>query len=718
MAMHDDPFQTFREEARELLAELEESLLGLEDDPTDMDLVAAAFRSLHTIKGSGTMFDLPELVAFAHAVETVFDRLRNGELPVTPALINLALRAKDHLEALLFTPKAPGLQEIGREILTALERWAPAGTLPTVAGGPGAATRPAAAGRPAGTPRSATPGGAAPEGSAPTDGEASPPTEQEASPPTEQEASPPTADPHAQPEEPAAAPPRTFHIAFRPSRDYFRNGGNPLAIFEELRELGETVIVGVLDDLPQLAELTPDACYLRWEIRITTTSDEEILRDSFMFLPEAVTIEEISPDADGGMPSVTDSGSAAPPSVTSAGTSDSLSTRTNASSGPEAGSSPGSSAEVASHIKVPAARLDELVNLAGEFVSAHAHLLHLAERSDDRDVLAAGEALGALVRDLRELSMALQMVPVSSVVGGFRRLVRDLSEQLGKAVELDLEGGDTHIDKNVLDALKDPIMHIIRNGIDHGIESAATRRAAGKPEVGTVRITASHSGSDVILNISDDGAGIPTERLNQVALDRGLISAGHTLGEDELLQLVFHPGISTAAEATTVSGRGVGMDVVKRTVVRLGGSAGVSSTAGSGTTVSLRLPVSVSIVEGLLTQVGDTRYMVRLSHIERCLDMRSVSRLPGQDMIDFGGEALPYRDLRTIFQVDPAGEETQIVVVSTDSGRMGLLVDQVFDTHQAVVKPLGRMLHGVSGIAGTMILGDGSPAMLLDVEAL
>mgnify|MGYP006271226029 FL=1 len=700
MAMHDDPFQTFREEARELLAELEESLLGLEDDPTDLGLVAAAFRSLHTIKGSGTMFDLPELVAFAHAVETVFDRLRAGELPVTPALINLALRAKDHLEALLFTPKEPGLQEIGQEILTALERWAPAGTLPTVAGGPGAATRPAAAGRPAGAAHSATPGGAAPE--------ASPPTTD----------SQQHADPHAQPEEPAAAPPRTFHIVFTPSRDYFRNGGNPLAIFEELRELGETDIVGVLDDLPQLAELTPDACYLRWEIRITTTSDEEILRDSFMFVPEAVTIEEISPDADGGVPSVTDSGSEAPPAVTSAGTSDSPSTRTNASSGPEAGSSSGSSAEAASHIKVPAARLDELVNLAGEFVSAHAHLLHLAERSDDRDVFAAGEALGALVRDLRELSMALQMVPVSSVVGGFRRLVRDLSEQLGKAVELDLEGGDTHIDKNVLDALKDPIMHIIRNGIDHGIESAATRRAAGKPEVGMVRITASHSGSDVMLNISDDGAGIPTERLNQVALDRGLISAPHTLGEDELLQLVFHPGISTVAEATPVSGRGVGMDVVKRTVVRLGGSAGVSSTAGSGTTVSLRLPVSVSIVEGLLTQVGGTPYMVRLSHIERCLDMRSVSRLPGQDMIDFGGEALPYRDLRTIFQVDPAGEETQIVVVSTDSGRMGLLVDQVFDTHQAVVKPLGRMLQGVSGIAGTMILGDGSPAMLLDVEAL
>lgn len=659
MPMRDDPIQTFREEARELLAELEESLLGLEEDPRDVELIDAAFRSLHTIKGSGDMFELPILVGCAHAVEAVFDRLRMGQIPVTGELINLALRAKDHLEALLFTPEVPGLQSQGDEILTALKTWGPPGD--------------------GGENRGPDTGGAqSSEKPTPSSGAATPGVS------------------------------RTFQISFAPSRDYFRNGGNPLGIFEELRELGEVAIAGVIDDLPPLSELKPDACYLRWQISLTTEAGIEAVQDSFMFVPEAVTIQERAPGSDAT------AGGAPPADTRSPADPGSLADTTSQATADPTAPSP----ETSSHIKVPSAKLDSLVDLAGEFVSAHAHLLHLAELRNDREMLAAGEAIGALVRDMRELSMDLQMVPVSSVAGTFRRLVRDLSEQLHKSVVLHLEGGDTQIDKHVLDALKDPIMHILRNGIAHGIEPAEIRRAAGKPETGTVRISASHTGSEVMLDVSDDGAGISSELVYRAAVERELIAPDHELSQDGLLQLIFHPGFSTAQEATTVSGRGVGMDVVKRSAVRLGGTVTVRTARGTGTTISLRLPVSVSVVEGLLTQIGETRYMVRLSHIERCLDMRSVTRLPGQDMFDFGGEALPYRDLRTIFQVNPAGDETQVVVVSTDSGRMGLLVDQVFDTHQAVVRPLARILHGVSGIAGALILGDGTPALLLDVEGL
>lgn len=672
MPMRDDPLQTFREEAHELLAELEESLLGLEEDPRDLELIDAAFRSLHTIKGSGGMFDLPVLVGCAHAVEAVFDRLRTGEVPVTGQLINLALQAKDHLEALLFTPEVPGLREQGNEILTALETWGP-----------------------------------------PRDGG------QNQSSPT------PTGSPAAA----TVGVNRTFQIGFAPGRNYFRNGGNPLGIFEELWGLGEVKITGVTDGLPTLSEMKPDACYLRWDISLTTDADVESVRDAFMFVSEAVSIQERAPGAkvtpetgspaNAETPADTESpaqttGSA--PATRTVGPAPLASGSPADDSSSAAGTAP--SSETSSHIKVPSEKLDSLVNLAGEFVSSHAHLLHLAELRNDNEMFAAGEALGALVRNLRELSMDLPMVPVSTVVGSFRRLVRDLSEQLNKNVVFRLEGGDTQIDKHVLDTLKDPVMHILRNGVGHGIESAEIRRAAGKPETGTVRIVASHTGSEVMLDVSDDGAGIPPALVYRAAVERRLIAPDHELSQEDLLQLIFHPGFSTAQQATTVSGRGVGMDVVKRTAVRLGGTATVRTAEGMGTTISLRLPVSVSIVEGLLTRVGDGYYMIKLSHIERCLDMRSVHRVPGQDMIDFGGDALPYRDLRTIFQIIPEGDETQIVVVSSDSGRVGLLVDQVFDTHQAVIKPLGRILHGVSGIAGTLILGDGTPALLIDVDGL
>ncbi len=599
MPMHDDPMETFREEAQELLADLEESLLGLEDDPEDRELIDAAFRSLHTIKGSGTMFDLPALVNFAHSVEAVFDRVRTGAISLTPNLISLALRAKDHLEALLFTPEAAGLHEHGNELLAVLERVVPAGGAPSAGGAP-----PAAAELPADA------------------AEPDPP--------------PPTPVP-------TPTPGRPVHITFAPPRDYFRTGGNPLAIFEELRDLGDVELSGSLDAVPPVGELEPDGCYLRWEITLTTHAPLTEVAECFMFVPDAVTIRE-----HGAEPAPEDA--AVPETLPAAG----------------------DESRRDSHIAVPAAKLDELVHLAGEFVSAHAHLLHLAETRNDGDVLSAGAALGELVRGLRELSNDLQLVPLSSAEARLNRAVREAAQTPAKTVAFHLNGGDTQIDKHLLDDLKSSLVPVLHHVVDEELASEA--------QAATIRLTARHTDAHVLLELVDNGSG--------TALAARSADMRHALAR------------------------------LRHTAERAGGSATVSPVAGEGTTVSLRIPVSVSVVEGLLTQVGDTRYMIRLSEIERCVDMRSVQRVPGQDMIDLGGEAVPVRDVRTLFGAEPQGDETQVVVVAGESGRMGLLVDQVFDTHQAVVKPLGRMLHGVVGIGGTMILGDGTPAMLLDVAAL
>ncbi|MFW5695684.1 MAG: chemotaxis protein CheW, partial [Alkalispirochaeta sp.] len=333
-----------------------------------------------------------------------------------------------------------------------------------------------------------------------------------------------------------------------------------------------------------------------------------------------------------------------------------------------------------SFTSVPTAKLNELREVAGAFVSAHAHLLHLAESRDDGEMLSAGEALGDLVRSLRELAGEFQMVSVSSRAEFLSGVVREAAEACGVDVAFHLDGGETQIDARVLDELMSSVGPLLRSVVHHELASPARRRSAGTGESATIRLTASHTGAEVVLNITDDGVG------------------------------------TAATERKPEFRRAFG--AARRTAERVGGSATLDVTAGEGSRVSLRLPVSAAVVEGLLTQVGDTRYMVRLSHIERCLDMRSVERLPGQDMIVVGGEAVPVRDVRKLFGVEPQGDETHVVLVTGEAGRMGLLVDQVFDTHQAAIHPLDRMLHGVAGIAGTMILGDGTPAMLLDVDTL
>lgn len=682
-----DPRDLFIEEARELLQELERSLIGLESDPTNADLVNTAFRALHTIKGSGTMFDLTELVAFAHHLESVFVLLRDGALAVTPSIIDLTLAAKDILAQL--TDGCPDPDGSCRTEIDRIEAELDAivGTEAGVAS-------------PSGSSRDGEPGGLAIVAA-------------------------------------SEATERLYRLNYRPSRTSMVHAVNHLALLKELADLGEMMVVGYTSELPPLAEMDPTSCYLSWEILLRTHVPAQHLDDVFMFRDEdtRLTVSEVERTEyrrlgdiliDRGMidpDQLEDLVAKRPPlgevlvregmveeeAVRSALGEQRLAGRRE-TVGPEIGG--------AASIKVRTDRLDRLVNLVGELVSLQAQVSLRAFQLGDRELESHSEQLERLVRESRELAMEMHMVPVETLFAPFRRLVRDLASDLHREVELDITGTETELDRNVVEALRDPLLHIVRNALDHGIESPAARREQGKSAVGHLRMSASYSGALVLITVEDDGAGIDHDAVYERAVERGIVAAGTQLSRDEVHRLIFEPGFSTAAAATAVSGRGVGMDVVKRNVERLNGAVSIRSRPGEGSRVELRIPLTLAIVEGLLAEIGNQYFLINLAYIRECLDGVGQRSRDRHGMIDFRGSVIPVIDLLEWFGYGQRQPEDPLVVVQVGDEVIALAVSRLHGNHQSVVKSLGRMLDGVAGVAGAVFLGDGTPALMLDVERL
>ena len=535
-AANADQFKhSFREEAREVLVDLEAALLELNENRTDMELVGRVFRALHTIKGSGAMFGFEQLAAFTHNLETAFDLVRNGRLQINSELIDLTLEALDQIRAMLeegagATPADPA---VCAEILTKVRQLAGISeSAPAIA-----STETA--------PRSAT----------------------------------------AQ-DDPALA----WHIHFTPGAEMMLNGANPLLLLKELRQLGGLSVRAGMALVPPIAELDPERCYVSWDIVLATAAGRDAIRDVFIFVADSCELT-IEPDA--GM-----AHHSSPPANPSA-----TETTARALEEPRTGS-PGrrtyDKADTATSLRVPAAKLDQFVDLVGELVTVQARLSEVAARCDDPDVAAVSEEIERLTSALRENSMNIRMLPIRATFEKFRRLVHDLARDLGKDVELTMEGADTELDKTVIDQLGDPLMHLIRNSMDHGIEPAQVRVARGKRPTAAIHLSARHSGASVLIGVSDDGGGIDTEAVRNRAIEKGLVAADAQLTEAQTYGLIFEPGFSTAKTVTDVSGRGVGMDVVRQRVDALRGSIDVASKPGAGTQVTLRLPLTLAIIDGLL----------------------------------------------------------------------------------------------------------------------
>ncbi|MGE0917311.1 chemotaxis protein CheW [Trichlorobacter lovleyi] len=682
---------TYREEAGELLAELETSLLELEENPQDSDLINRVFRAMHTIKGSGAMFGFDDIARFTHEVETVFDQVRNGKMQVTRCLLDLTLQARDQITTMLDASAGgpPADEANGQRIIAGLQEL-----LPKVA-----PLKP-------------------------------PPQKTIAAAPASESTS------------------RTYRIRFKPIPEIMLGGTNPVSLLNELRDLGTCEVVVHLDSIPTLDKLIAEHCFFYWDIVLTTCQGIEAIKDVFIFVEDDCDLK-IDLIDDGSAPGTDDSykklgdilverGDLSPVEMqkilsmqkrfgeilveqglvpASKVQSALLEQQQIKQARQERTAAAPAAAEAALSIRVPAERLDHLVNLVGELVTVQAHLTQIAGTRHDNEIIAVAEEVERLISELRDTTLNMRMLPIGSTFSKFKRLVRDLSAELGKEIDLETSGADTELDKTVIEKLNDPLVHLIRNSIDHGIEMPEVRKAAGKPAKGIVHLAAEHSGDSVLVTIRDDGAGLDKERIRAKAVERGLITATTELTDKEIFNLIFAPGFSTAQKVTSVSGRGVGMDVVKKAIEALRGTIDIASEQGKGSIITLRIPLTLAIIETLLVRIDRNFFVLPLSMVEECIELTraDVQAAHGRHLAHVRGELTPYINLRAEFEItDNQPEIEQIVILSVNGKRIGFVVDDVVGEHQTVIKTLGKLYRDVRGISGATILGDGTVALILD----
>jgi two-component system chemotaxis sensor kinase CheA len=678
---------TFLDECQDLLSQVEDVTLAL-DGQADLDGVNHLFRIFHTVKGSSAMMGFTSVSTFTHHVETVLDRVRTGALQVSPELVSVVLASKDHI-ALLIAASTDG------------------------------------------TPF-------------PADDEAALAERLSALVPSSHVAAPA-----------APMPERrrwTLRIEPREGREL-----SPDAINALRDDLGREHTVELTVSAEGSPSLAPQDASgkLGYRLSLVSALSAEALRDFLIFVESDATIslssEPYFGDVDGGIvlfdevpeevlatlptpltssptptpfvPSVAPAAPATvpppPPRVAPAPPSTSATSAAGAAA--SAPGRPKSGARAETMVRVSSTKLDDLVSLVGELVITQSRISQLVAHSTDPALIGSIEALERLVVDLRDGVLGVQMMPIGSTFGRFKRLVHDLSTQLDKKIELVTEGAETELDKSVLDQLVDPLLHLVRNAVDHGIEREDVRLARSKPARGTVRLAAKHEGQFVVITITDDGNGLDAEAIRVKALERGLIGADQVLPPGELYKLIFLPGFSTAKQVSDVSGRGVGMDVVKRQLDALRGVVTITSEPGRGATLALRLPLTLAIIDGLLVEADAARYIVPLASVTEAVELPvgDRARHNGRRTVDVRGALVPYVSLRDTFGSSGAPPPSERVVLLEDGvGRIGIVVDRVLGQRQTVIQSLGHMYRGVDVVSGATILGDGEVALILDVDGV
>jgi two-component system chemotaxis sensor kinase CheA len=503
-----------------------------------------------------------------------------------------------------------------------------------------------------------------------------------------------------------------WHIRFRLPKDALVYGTNPLLLLEEIATIGPCEIHALTDTVPPLDGIDPEVPYVGWDVLLDAEDPRAAIDDVFMFLRDGMelTVEPMAtPEPEQAVEPAPPPAAPKPPK------------RSEAPPQPAAGGKAAAENAGSSSLRVAAERLDELMDRVGELVIAQARLTQIAASSSDGNLKTIAEELERLSSGLRDTTMGIRMVPIGSLFGRFRRLVHDLSRELGKEIEFITTGEETELDKTMIDRLADPLVHLIRNAVDHGLEGSEARLAAGKPAKGTVRLSAVYAGAEVAISVSDDGAGLDADRIRAKAEEAGLLAPDAKIGEQELYQMIFAPGFSTAKEVTSLSGRGVGMDVVKRTIDGLRGSIDLSTNPGQGTTATLRLPLTLAIIDGMLVRVGNGRYTIPLSAVEECVELPETANQTssGRNFLDIRGSLVPFIRLRDLFNSPiPADAHQKVVIVSSGEGRVGLVVDQIIGNNQTVIKQLSKLHSGIKSFSGATILGDGTVALILDTAHL
>lgn len=685
----------FQEEARELLSDLDSSLLELEREPENAETVNHVFRIVHTLKGDCDMFGLAGLVSLLHDMETIYDQVRTGAKPVTKPLLDLTFAVKDRVGSLLESGQSELSSASDMALMDALVELLDQNTVQASA--PPATAVSMTTGAQSGAPESAA---------------------------------------------------QTFRVRLTPSDPGHLGKLDPATLLDALRALGKANIVADSSAVPGLEALDPADCHLRWDIILTTDQGENAIRDIFLFLdkPSDVLVEfvddidcledigtckmlgEILVERGDITPAQRDQALTRPgklgEKLAASGVVSKAAVRSALAEQEavrEKAQIKTASKEPAQSLRVEAAKLDNLVNLVGELVIAQARLTQISSEAVHLELTAVAEEIERLVGELRDNTLNIRMLPIGTTFSRFRRLVRDLSSELHKEIELMAEGGETELDKTVIEQLGDPLVHLLRNSIDHGVESPEERQAAGKSRKGTIVLSAKQAGGSVIIRITDDGRGLNLERIREKAIERGIIAQDARLPAQEMAQLIFAPGFSTAEKVTNVSGRGVGMDVVKRSIEALRGKVEIENRPGHGAAVTIVLPLTMAIIDGLQVRSGDEFFIIPLAMVEECVEITEAQRESAgtSRTISLRGEIVPFLRLRETFVMkgQPPHVE-QVVITRHENGRTGIAVDQVIGQQQTVIKNLGRFIGQVEGISGATINGDGSMALILDVPQL
>ena len=502
-----------------------------------------------------------------------------------------------------------------------------------------------------------------------------------------------------------------WHLSLRFGADVFRNGMDPLSFLRYLETLGQLLHVTTLtDSIPAVDGWDPESCYLGFEIDLRSSASHAALNEVFDFVRDDCEVQISVVDEPGDNSAAVDSEEVA---EVEQGPTTAVQ--------PRAAASGDAKLRDGNYVRVNADKLDELINLVGELVIASAGASLLARSCNNDPLQEATSTVSGLVEEILDGALHLRMIPIGDTFNRFRRVVRDVSQELGKDIDLIINGAETELDKTVVEKIGDPLMHLLRNAMDHGIESADARRAAGKPTKGHLSLNAYHDSGSIVLEIADDGAGLNRERILAKAQERGLVASGAALTDQEIYNLIFEPGFSTAEAVTNLSGRGVGMDVVKRNITLLRGTVDLDSRPGEGTVVRIRLPLTLAIINGFLVGIDHCTYVIPLDMVQECIELDERQRQSSREQgyLDLRGEVLPLVDLRDHFSHEgPPARRQNVVVVRYAEHKAGLVVDDLLGEFQTVIKPLGKLFGALRGISGSTILGSGAVALILDIPAL
>ena len=767
----DDRFrEMFYEEARELLIGLEEGLMDLERRQSDRAHLDKTFRAAHSLKGAAAMVGLGTIAEFTHGIEAVLERIRAGLLTVDSDIITTLLEARDHLAAMIEAEAArspiPPSSELSQRLVSLLRGPSPGGLDAQSDSGPDhpappSAPEPAQAGPTPSLPPVARtdvpvpepkPKGRKKPASEDAEAKSKPRAPRKKTRKMEQSPDQPARnDTESRPDAPAL---QTYRVTLTPGPDVLRRGINPLGVLDELRDLGETSIITDPQQVPPLDQLDPERCYLSWTITVKTEAGPERISEAFLFFAEDSTaaIQRLGPDgkwlpvrlgettAPGapGAAAATNGKKSAQPAAPVPAVKESVSFPVAANGSTPAHVVPPTSTSsqvplpvpstaapalprLHARIRVDAAQLDELVGLAGELVVVSDNLMGLREVPGVETWIHALEALQRVGRQIRDTTLDLRMVPVDELFSRFPRVVRDLADRSGKEIELKIVGQETRLDRTIVERLSDPMIHLIRNAVDHALEHPSERVEKGKPRLGRITLWAGHEGDRVAIRVEDNGRGLDREKIVKKGIALGMVPTGTPADDPRVVGLIFEPGFSTRDTVSELSGRGVGLDVVRDAVRALRGSVAVESTSGKGTAFIFRLPLTLALIDGLLVETAGGRYVVPLAQVEECVALNGIrsALAEGRPCVAVRGELVPMVSLRSLFRADGPTPARQELLLTRHAGqRVGVAVDRLVGRVQAVIQSLGEGLHGLNRFSGATILGDGSVSLILDLSAL